>query len=174
MTSYKIQYDYFNCGRSFSGRKGVNLHHLINLICTTFQLPKMSWKLVSEPHKVKRRLNNCQERRFFQKPIFWSVDAKKIKKPKFWPNLVILEFSKLLSGLYMLWLPGYQISTKKIHAVKNNSKKSTFSKIFYKSRNYGDFWLVTLILASFWWVPSVYRVSLPYEIGKCLKTSVRR
>ena len=103
-----LQYDYFNCGRSFSGRKGVNLHHLINLICTTFQLPKMSWKLVSEPYKVKRRLNNYQERRFCWKPIFLSVDAKNIKQPKFWPNFVILEFSKVLSGLYMLWLPGSQ------------------------------------------------------------------
>ena len=112
---------------------------------------------------------------FFLKTYFFlSVDPKNIKKPKFWPNLVILEFLKLLSGLYMLWLPGSQTSTKKNHAVKSNSKKSTFSKIFYKSCNYGDFWLVTSILASFWWVPSVYWVSLLYEIGKCLKTNVHR
>ena len=80
--------------------------------------------------------------------MYESAD-RKIKKAK-----ILTKFGHF--GIFKITLRSLHVMTarisnidKKIHAVKNNSKKSTFSKIFYKSRNYGDFWLVTSILASF-------------------------
>ena len=122
-----LQYDYFNCGRSEKG-----------LICITwsiwfaqlFNYLKWAENLFRNLTRSKDGWIIAKKGDFFENLFFLSVDAKKIKKPKFWPNLVILEFSKLLSGLYMLWLPGSQISTKKFMQLKIIQKSQLFLRFF--------------------------------------------